>query len=212
MCGGPAIIFHRYHERNKTFIRKNENKVCKKIVGYDAIALYLWALSQNMPTGPFTIRKEENDFRLVKRDRYLKALYYLEWLKHNRNLDIDHYFNAGKEFRIGPYRVDGYSRAEKKVNEFNCCYFHSHDCELTAHIQGPKWQEEQKKIHKRDHERKEDIKSQGYNIEIIWECQYEELLKTCPEFKRYIDEQRRKRPIEHRATPRQSEIITAIRE
>lgn len=31
MCGGPAIIFHRYHERNKTFIRRNENKVCKKL-------------------------------------------------------------------------------------------------------------------------------------------------------------------------------------
>lgn len=101
----------------------------------------------------------------------------------------------------------------KKYTKIINCYFHRHDCELTAHIQGPKWQEEQKKIHKSDHERKEYIKSQGYNnIEIIWECQYEELLKTCPEFKRYIDEQRRMRPIEHRATPRQSEIITAIRE
>lgn len=40
MCGGPAIIFHRYHERNATFIRKNKNKICKKIIGYDANALY----------------------------------------------------------------------------------------------------------------------------------------------------------------------------
>ena len=51
MCGGPAIVFHRYHERHKTFIRNNESKPCKKIVGYDANALYLWALKQDMPTG-----------------------------------------------------------------------------------------------------------------------------------------------------------------
>ena len=51
MCGGPAIVFHLYHERHKTFIRNNESKPCKKIVGYDANALYLWALKQDMPTG-----------------------------------------------------------------------------------------------------------------------------------------------------------------
>lgn len=51
ICGGPAIVFHLYHERHKTFIRNNESKPCKKIVGYDANALYLWALKQDMPTG-----------------------------------------------------------------------------------------------------------------------------------------------------------------
>lgn len=59
MCGGPAIVFHRYHERDMTFIRNNESKPCQKIVGYDANALHLWALKQDMPTGAFTIRKRE---------------------------------------------------------------------------------------------------------------------------------------------------------
>ena len=118
MCGGPTIVFHLYHERHKTFIRNNESKPCKKIVGYEANALYLWALKQDMPTGPFTIRKREDNFRLVKRDRYLKAFYYLEWLKRKNNLNIEHYFNAGREFRIGPYRVDGFDKENKKVYEF----------------------------------------------------------------------------------------------
>lgn len=144
MCGGPAIIFNRYHERDTTFIRQNKNKLCKKIVGYDANALYLWALKQQMPTGPFTIRKELNGFRLMKRDRYLKAFYYLEWLRYDKGVDIDHYFNKGKEFRIGPYLVDGFSRNEKKVYEFNGCYFHHHDCALTRHITDPKWLKEKK--------------------------------------------------------------------
>jgi hypothetical protein len=40
IVGGPSIIFHRYHEVNKTCIRGG--KVCKNVLGYDANALYLW--------------------------------------------------------------------------------------------------------------------------------------------------------------------------
>ena len=50
IVGGPSIIFNRYHEAYKTKIR-NGQKLCKKIIGYDANALYLWAISQEMPTG-----------------------------------------------------------------------------------------------------------------------------------------------------------------
>ena len=50
IVGGPSIIFNRYHEANKTRIRDGD-KLCKKIIGYDANALYLWAIAQEMPTG-----------------------------------------------------------------------------------------------------------------------------------------------------------------
>ena len=39
IVGGPAIIFHRYHEKNVTKIRAGET--CRSVVGYDANALYL---------------------------------------------------------------------------------------------------------------------------------------------------------------------------
>ena len=65
--GGPSIIFHGYHEAGKTKIREAEKgqaaKLCEKIVGYDANALYLWALMQNMPTGSYTSRMAENEFK-----------------------------------------------------------------------------------------------------------------------------------------------------
>ena len=58
IVGGPSIIFNRYHEAGKTYIRKanikkanSKRKLCKKIIGYDANALYLWAIAQEMPTG-----------------------------------------------------------------------------------------------------------------------------------------------------------------
>ena len=57
IVGGPAIIFHRHHEKNVTKIRAGET--CRSVVGYDANALYLWALMQDMPCGWYTRRREE---------------------------------------------------------------------------------------------------------------------------------------------------------
>jgi hypothetical protein len=52
IAGGPSIVFHRYHERDVTTIRPRdyeEPKACKKIIGYDANAIYLWSIMQEMP-------------------------------------------------------------------------------------------------------------------------------------------------------------------
>ncbi|KAG2871156.1 hypothetical protein PC114_g27053 [Phytophthora cactorum] len=52
IAGGPSIIFNRYAKRNETKIRGG--KVCKQIIRYDANALYLWALGNEMPCGRLT--------------------------------------------------------------------------------------------------------------------------------------------------------------
>lgn len=57
ICGGPSIIFNRYAKRNETKIRGC--KKVRKVIGYDANALYLWAMGNVMPCG-----------RLVKDDAY----------------------------------------------------------------------------------------------------------------------------------------------
>ena len=51
IVGGPSIIFNRYHEAGKTFIRNNPNKPCQKIISYDTNALYLWAIGQKLAAG-----------------------------------------------------------------------------------------------------------------------------------------------------------------
>ena len=48
-------------KKDITKIRGEET--CRSIVGYDANALYLWALMQDMPTGWYTRRREERQFR-----------------------------------------------------------------------------------------------------------------------------------------------------
>ena len=56
--GGPSIIFNRYQEVDKTLIRGN--KLCKNIIGFDANALYLWAIMQDMPVGKYKHITEYN--------------------------------------------------------------------------------------------------------------------------------------------------------
>ena len=51
IIGGLSIIFNRYHETGKTFIRNSPNKPCQKIIGYDADALYLWTIGQKLGVG-----------------------------------------------------------------------------------------------------------------------------------------------------------------
>ena len=93
--GGPSIIFHRYHEAGKTKLREAERgqaaKLCQKIVGYNANALYLWALMQNMPTGSYTRRLAEDDFK--RKSSMRMAIEWLEWVAHKERIHIRHQLN-----------------------------------------------------------------------------------------------------------------------
>ena len=137
MVGGPSIIFHRYHEKDKTKIREKEitdqgkePKMCQKIVGYDANALYLWAIMQNMPTGSFTRRREETNFK--KESSTKMATEWLEWKAHEGGIFIRHQMN-NTEKRIGERRlpVDGFHGPSQTVFQFHGCWWHGHSCYLT---------------------------------------------------------------------------------
>ena len=118
LTGGPSIIFNRHAEVGKTFIRGNPLKPCKRVVGVDANALYLWAIGQAQPTGRCIVRTAERKFRAEIRDKYTAQYDYLDWLAHSQGIHIQHKLN-GKEFKIGPYFVDGYCSETMTVYEFN---------------------------------------------------------------------------------------------
>jgi len=68
IAGGPSIIFNRYAKRNETKIRGD--KICKKVIGYDANALYLWCLGNDMPCGRLTtIDAYEGIINDIKEDK-----------------------------------------------------------------------------------------------------------------------------------------------
>ena len=130
ILGGPSIIFTRYHEAGKTTIRQAElsakgilGKECMGVVGYDANALYLWAMMQPMPTSTFTRRKAEDHFKPVSSRRMADE--WLAWVSHERRIPIRHRLN-NTEKRIGDRRlpVDGFHGESQTVFQFHGNYYY----------------------------------------------------------------------------------------
>ena len=122
IVGGPAIIFHRYHEKDITKIRGEET--CRSIVGYDANALYMWALMQDMPTGWYVRPREENQFRPQKAQPFGQmAVQWLTWESAKSGCAIRHQVN-GREKRIGKRRVDGWCAETRTAYQFHGCFWH----------------------------------------------------------------------------------------
>ena len=123
IVGGPAIIFHRYHEKDVTKIRGG-GETCRSIVGYDANALYLWAIMQDMPTGWYTRRREENKFRPQQTQPYGQMA--IQWLTRESDrtgCTIRHQGN-GREKRIGKLPVDGWCAETRTAYQFHGCFWH----------------------------------------------------------------------------------------
>ena len=139
IVGGPAIIFHRYHEKDVTKIRGG-GETCRAIVGYDANALYPWALMQDMPTGWYVRRREENGFRPQQAQPYGQmAIQWLTRESERTGLSIRHQAN-GREKRIGKLPVDGWCAQTHTAYQFHGCYFHGcpkcHQPEETNKLNG----------------------------------------------------------------------------
>ena len=82
-------MFNRYQEAGKTLIKYN--KICKKIVGYDANALYLWAIGQEMPVGDYT-RVNTYDLEQLKEDILNNKLFGFIEVDIKTPLHLEQYF------------------------------------------------------------------------------------------------------------------------
>lgn len=109
----------------------------------------------------------------------------LDWLcyeEKKRRISIKHMLNGG-EHKIGSFRVDGFHQPSNTVFEFHGDFWHSHHSDNCK-----KWSYDQNDIHpvkKITHgenyrltiERENFIKSKGYNLVVMWECEWMELSK-----------------------------------
>ena len=125
-------MFHRYHEKDKTFIRPAEYtdpKPCQLIYGVDANALYLWSIMQKMPAGHFVRRQKEDGYMRQGPRRYeCMAINWLEGEAKNTGQHIRHQDNDSEKL-IGMKRlpVDGFCRDTNTVYEFQGCIWHAID-------------------------------------------------------------------------------------
>ena len=190
IVGGPSIIFNRYHETGKTLLRNNPNKPCQKIIGYDANALYLWAIRQNFPASYPLIRRQEKYF--VCECPQFSGGDWIDRLIHERNIEIQSAFHGGEK-KIGPYKEDGFCQELNTIFEFYGDYWHCHPDQFPdENAVHPTVKDKDnnpmtvKDIRTRDHQRVQDLQDKGYNVEIIWEKDWQALLTQRPEIKVYL--------------------------
>ena len=202
IVGGPAIIFHRYHEKNVTRIRGG-SEPCRSIVGYDANALYLWALMQDMPTGWYVRRREENGFRPQQAQPYWQmAVQWLTWEAAKNGCTIRHQVN-GREKRIGKLPVDGWCAESRTAYQFHGCYFHGctncYEPQETNTLNG-------KTMATLLEDTKKNTAYLRRHVHVVemWECEWKEIRKE-PDVKSFLAPTRRQK---WKMT--QQQIITAV--
>jgi G:T-mismatch repair DNA endonuclease (very short patch repair protein) len=193
IVGGPSIIFHRYHEKGVTRIRQCEygqnSKLCQRVVGFDANALYLWSQMQAMPTGTPIRRRRENGFKPEFVDKYGRLAWeWLELISSDSGKKIEHKYNSG-EYKVGRHGlpVDGFCRETNTVYQFHGCLFHGHACSLTSSsthnpINGTSFEEL-----RRDTKEKETyIRRLGYKLVTIYECEWNVKKESNDNLKRFV--------------------------
>ena len=201
IVGGPAIIFHRYHETGVTKIRGGEP--CRSIVGYDVNALYLWALMQEMPTGWYTRRRAEKQFRPQPAQPYgHMAVQWLTWEAAKNGCTIRHQVN-GREKRIGKLPVDGWCPESHTAYQFHGCYFHGcpkcYDHEETNTLNG-------KTMGTLLENTRRNTAYLRRHVETVemWECDWKEL-RDEPDVKIFLDI-----PRHRKWTMSEQQIIAAV--
>ena len=146
--------------------------------GYDGNALYLWSIGESKH-----YVSEFPQFAAGCRD-------WIDWPIYECGMKIQSAFHGGEQ-KIGKYKVDGiYGRS---VFEFYGDYWHVHPDKFPdENVHHPSVKHKDgthmtvKKIQHYNHQRVQYLRDQGHNVEIMWEKDWETLLKQRSEIKTYL--------------------------
>lgn len=193
--GGPAIVFHRYHMRNETFIRGHKKHPVQSVKGYDCNSLYLHALSQfPMPTGNPIRRRFQTGYKAEVNDVFGQmSREWMEWQCHkNPGIKIHHKFN-GREQQLGSrrIRVDGWDPDNMCVYNFHGCLFHGcKKCEKDKGlVVNPFNNVPMKELRKKTREISTYLSSLNITLYEMYECEWVEFKKQNPEVKQFLQTQ-----------------------
>ena len=183
LVGGPSIIFERYHEKGVTKIRGQDGKDVETLEGFDANALYLFALMQNMPCGtPVVRRKEDNFAPQRRRGRYgLLAREWLEWESCESGRPVRHRYNGGEQ-RLGKRNlpVDGWDPRTKTAYQFHGCVFHGCEkcCSEKPFPHPFKKDASREELRENTREITAYLREKvGVEVKEIWECEWKKKKK-----------------------------------
>ena len=128
-----------------------------------------------MPTGSYTRRLAENEFKPKSSVRM--AIEWLEFVAHKERIHIRHQLNS----------TDGFNAQTQTVYNFHGCYWRSHDCSLNR---GKEFNDKRNKpmseLFEETRDNTEYIRSKGYRVVEMWECEWRQMKRTNRELQRFI--------------------------
>ena len=164
-----------------------------------------------MPTGHFVLRKAENHFKRETPRRYeAMSIDWLEWEASQLGHRIQHHRKKNKEKNIGKYPVDWFCKQINTVYQFDGCICHGHDCALTRKHGGTNsvnckpFTDLHSNAINRDHY----LKTKGYALKIMTECEWLALKKTNPKIRQFI--KTRARPCDDKLKMSEEQNLNAV--
>lgn len=119
------------------------------------------------------------------------AISWMRWISESTNINISHCRN-GHEIRIGPYKVDGQNREDKKhVFELFGCFFHSHICQV-------KRTPALDLVYSKTLSRIAYFEEHGYKLTYIWECSLNAQLKANSAMRAFFNNNQVRTPLNPR--------------
>ena len=183
LVGGPSIIFNRYKEKGVSKIRGDKD--VETLEGFDANALYLWGIMQDMPTGHPVIRRKNNGFIPCRTGKFgLLAREWLEYEAHARNVRILHQYNVGEK-RLGSRNlpVDGWDPVNRVAYQFHGCRFHGCvTCQWNNPFPHPfKPETPRETLFEKTREITEYLREKvGVEVVEMWECEWADQKAILP--------------------------------
>ena len=188
MVGGPAIIFKRYAEAGKTLIRGNPNKTCENIVGYDANALYLWALSQEMPVGLYTHWQSAGPYKFQSKVPIKEVDEWLAWVAHQHQVTLRTRLN-NSEKRLGDRQLpmDGFDPNSNTPYQYMGCYWHGCPTCFDPARRHPTRGQTYAYWYEKTMVNVEYLESLGYTPIIQWGCQWKDEKERNPNIEVFLN-------------------------
>ena len=120
-----------------------------------------------------------------------KAMAWLEWVSHKKDIAIQHAGNGGEHVIMcnnHTYKADGFyiKNGQKTVLEFLGCFYHGHPSCYHPDTKNALQSLSMKELFMATQSRLRHIANAGYKVEVIWECEYEKLLKEDIEMQTFV--------------------------
>lgn len=117
------------------------------------------------------------------------AIQWLVWEEHQRGVNI-HHAAKGEEVRVAGVKVDGYCEDTKQVFEFEGCYYHGCPRCFTYQRDTPLHKDPSETLNSKydtTQAKNERLRSLGYEVIEMWECDFKRRLTDNKELQNYTE-------------------------